>query len=272
MPRVNDMKRILAAVCALLLAGRSRAAADVWDVASPGGDNDGGSHNELSHDAMQVHDLAALPGPVADEDWYRLMMGRASSYEVVLDGFSGELSLATTVDLVDGSGATIATAKPSGGGLAKTLAFENTNTVTSFGEFLRVHGAECGTACDANDQYTIRFRETTYAIPRFNNSGSQRTLLLLQAPHPVAVPSVSGHIYFWSTTGAGTTGPLAVQTFTLDSQASMVIDTSTIPGLAGQAGSITISHDGPYGVLAGKAVAVEPATGFTFDSPMEPRP
>jgi hypothetical protein len=35
---------------------------------------------------------------------------------------------------------------------------------------------------------------------------------------------------------------------------------------------MTLSHDGPYGSLAGKAVAVEPATGFTFDTALAPRP
>jgi hypothetical protein len=42
------------------------------------------------------------------------------------------------------------------------------------------------------------------------------------------------------------------------------------PGLAplvGQSGSITIAHDGPYGSLNIKAVALEPSTGFSFDTP-----
>ena len=30
---------------------------------------------------------------------------------------------------------------------------------------------------------------------------------------------------------------------------------------------MTVSHDGRYGELAGKSVALEPATGFSFDSP-----
>ena len=105
------MKRILVLACALALGSRLRAEADVWDVGSPAGDNSRTStQNELSNGAVQVHDLAALPGPTADEDWYRLLVGRASSYEVVLDGFSGDLSLATTVDLVDAGGTTVAVA------------------------------------------------------------------------------------------------------------------------------------------------------------------
>ena len=50
-----------------------------------------------------------------------------------------------------------------------------------------------------------------------------------------------------------------------------VVNTSGLAGLAGQAGSITITHDGRYGDLGGKAIAVEPATGFSFDSPMTSR-
>jgi len=51
-----------------------------------------------------------------------------------------------------------------------------------------------------------------------------------------------------------------------------VVNTSSLPALEGQAGSITVSHDGPYGGIAGKTVALEPATGFSFDSPLESRP
>jgi hypothetical protein len=35
---------------------------------------------------------------------------------------------------------------------------------------------------------------------------------------------------------------------------------------------VTVVHDAPYGALAGKTVALEPSTGFSFDSPMLPRP
>jgi len=45
-----------------------------------------------------------------------------------------------------------------------------------------------------------------------------------------------------------------------------------VPGLQGVGGSITITTDGRYGQLTGKAIALEPATGFSFDSPMVPLP
>ena len=50
----------------------------------------------------------------------------------------------------------------------------------------------------------------------------------------------------------------------------LVLNTATLAG--GLSGSATVMHDGPYGGLVGKAVALEPATGFSFDSPLASRP
>ena len=47
-----------------------------------------------------------------------------------------------------------------------------------------------------------------------------------------------------------------------------VVNTGSLPALAGLSGSAQISHDAGFGELAGKAVALEPSTGFTFDTVM----
>jgi hypothetical protein len=49
-----------------------------------------------------------------------------------------------------------------------------------------------------------------------------------------------------------------------------VVDTAAI--VPDQAGSVRIPHSCGYGGLSGKAVSVEPATGFTFDTPVLHRP
>ncbi len=41
------------------------------------------------------------------------------------------------------------------------------------------------------------------------------------------------------------------------------------PGISG---SIRVTHDGRFGDLQGKSVALEPATGFSFDTPMVFKP
>ena len=51
---------------------------------------------------------------------------------------------------------------------------------------------------------------------------------------------------------------------------TFVLNTSTV--VSGIGGTVTFSNDAPFGALAGKAVAVEPGTGFTFDTAMIPRP
>jgi len=49
---------------------------------------------------------------------------------------------------------------------------------------------------------------------------------------------------------------VGTRAFTMGPKAAFVVNTSTVPGVAGS-GTITLSHDGPYGVLVGKAVALE---------------
>ena len=88
---------------------------------------------------------------------------------------------------------------------------------------------------------------------------------MLQNPTPA---TVGGHAYFWSPTGA----LLATLPFSLAPQATLVSSTSGISGLAGKSGSVTVAHDGGYGALVGKAVSLEPSTGYSFDTPLLPRP
>ena len=111
----------------------------------------------------------------------------------------------------------------------------------------------------------LRAFDTTCAIPRFNNSGTQNTVLLLQNPTSRPVTIVAS---FWSEAGAllATHAPPSIPAHGL-----LVLDTATLPQLAGASGSITIANDAPYGTLAGKAVSLEPSTGFSFDSVMNVR-
>ena len=129
---------------------------------------------------------------------------------------------------------------------------------------LRVQSAGCTTNCDAADVYRVSTWETTGIIPRFNNSGTQITVLVLQNTGDLPMDV---DIRFWSGTGASLGGP-GLQT--LGPHQGYVLNTSTIA--PGSSGSITVANTGRYGSLAGKAVAVEPATGFTFDSPLLTRP
>jgi len=112
--------------------------------------------------------------------------------------------------------------------------------------------------------YRVRAWDTTLLGPRFNNSGTQVTVLVLQ--NSMDAP-ITGHVHFWSGSGA----LVGTQAVSLATRASSALNTSTVPGVAGQSGSLTLSHDAPYGTLLGKAVSIESGTGFSFDTPLIPR-
>jgi uncharacterized repeat protein (TIGR01451 family) len=222
---------------------------------------------ELIHGSRLVADLRALPGATADEDRFRLAQLPHSSYEVVLDGASGDLGSGSGpgLDRVASDGFTVLqSSEPIGTGRSRSLRWE-TGDVAVLDQMARVRSLGCGPDCGPEDVYRLRVYETTYSVSRFNSSGTQATALLLQN---TGESTVAGHVYF--TSGAGAL--LETVAFSLAPHALRVINTASLPALFGQAGTIRVSHDGRYGQLAGKAVALEPSTAFTFDTPMEPRP
>ena len=256
------MRRTLCLLaCIVTLA--ALPSADVWDVAGDS-DDSSGTDNELIHGSNQIHDLGVRPGPVADQDWYRIGSQRQSSYEVVVDGTSGDIGFNTNLlQKVDSTGALIQNSVSTTPGLdySHSLRWANATAATVSSEYVRVGPGNCGTACDGNDVYHIRAMETTISIARFNNTGSQITVLLSQ--NMTDVP-INATYFYWSTAGTllqtGTLSPLGPK-------ALNVFNTTGFAPLVGQGGSITIAHDGPYGGLNVKAVALEPSTGFSFDSP-----
>ena len=117
----------------------------------------------------------------------------------------------------------------------------------------------------ASETYDIELYDTTYFMPRFNNSSSQVTILVIQNTKDSLV---TGEIYFYNTGGT----LLSTQPLSIPAQGVHFLNSATIPALAGQSGSVTIAQLGGYGALAGKGVALEPSTGFTFDTALTPLP
>ena len=242
--------------------------ADVWDTDPGNEDDDALTDNELFHGAIQVHDIAAQGG-VVDQDWYVIRSRAFSSYEVLVFGIQGEVWGAAPpipMDRVDGTGAvlTAGTNPPGGQGSSRSVRWAN-NTGSQSLDFIRVTGAasSCTTTCTTNAQYTIRMWETTAAIPRFNNTGSQMTVLLLQNPTDYAI---NGIVFFWNAGGT----LAASQPFTLPAKGLSVMNTTSM--VPGASGSITVTNDGRFGDLQGKSVSLEPSTGFSFDTPLAYRP
>jgi uncharacterized repeat protein (TIGR01451 family) len=223
---------------------------------------------ELVHGSKIAANLAAVvPGLIPDEeDPYRIHQAAYGSYEVIVDGTSGDIGTGAGpfVELVASDGVTVLQGSlPAGAGSSRSLRIENPAGAPVDDQWVRVRSAGC-TFCAPSDVYRLRSYDTTYKISRFNNSATQITVLVIQ--NPTGDP-VAGHAQFWN--AAGTL--LASQPFSVPGHGVFTVNTSTISGLSGHSGSVTLSHNAPYGALSGKAVAVEPATGFTFDTPMLPR-
>jgi hypothetical protein len=261
-----------ALMVSLLAACAASAGADVWDIQTDN-DNSLGTDNELVHGSMQVHDLGALSGPVAaDQDWYLLGQKPFSSYEIVVDETSGDIGSGKgpMVERIALDGSTVlqnSLPVEEGLGFARSLRFRNTIATPVNDQYLRVMSGGCTTDCGPDDRYRIRAYETTFAIPRFNNSATQGTVVLIQNPTDY---TVTGTLIFFSAAGA----VLHQQPFTppIPPHGLYSVATPGIPALAGQSGTITVIHDARYGDLVGKAVALEPSTGFSFDTAMVWRP
>jgi hypothetical protein len=260
-------RRSLAACVGLTLALSSAPlSADVWDN-DPNNEDDGsGTDNELFHGAVQVHDLAAQGG-VVDQDWYLVFSRPFSSYEALVDSVQGEVfGTQMPFDRVDSLGAVLTAGAPPPGGQGPSISVRwANNTGVQSSDYLRVDGAgtSCTATCTTDTQYTLRMWETTGAIPRFNNFSTQVTVLLLQNPTDYVI---NGTVYFWSAAGTF----VAAQGFTLVAKELFVFNTATVAPAT--SGAITITQDGRFGDLQGKSVALEPATGFSFDTPVSYRP
>ena len=216
------------------------------------------SSNELNHGSEQRGDLLVRP------DYFRIGQKPYSSYEVVVDGTSGDIVPVALDRLASNNVTVLQTAQAVAVGDSVSLRWENSTAATVVNQQIRM-GGSCAGGCGTDDVYRIRAFETTYRVPRFNNAGSQVTVLLLQNP---TAYTVTGKVWFWSASGT----QLGFQSFNLNGKQTLVLNTATVPGAAGQGGTITVSHDGRYGDLAGKTVALEPSSGFSFDSPMLPVP
>jgi hypothetical protein len=246
----------------VLAAVASAAGADQWDE---GSDPDRGpsTDNVLFHGSRQTHDLGVQLGFVPDQDWYRVSVRPFSSYQFLVDAFTGDLDLtATGVQRLDAAEAVQQSADVlEDGGVLSLTWFKGGGPEET--NFVRVSGAACSQSCNLLDTYGARFYETTYAIPRFNNSGSQTTVLLVQN---ATDRSCALTMFFLDSSGA----MLANPGFSVGPRDLLVFPTAGVA--TNVSGSVRVAHTCGYGGLSGKAVSVEPATGFTFDTPMVHRP
>ncbi len=257
------------AVSAFLVTASAARAVDPWEASN---DDVVTTTNALRHGVVQEgHDLegtAASP----DVDWMRIMTKPGHSYEARVTGHQWD----------DGCGGapcprfqrTTATGTVLATGVASNDDIDRgQNTLGSTIRWIATTGGEerlratgdLWIPLDLGDRYDVAFYDTTLFVPRWNNTATQATVMVLQNTTSVAV---TGFVYFHGTSGA----LLATAGVNVPAYGVQVLATASIPGLAGQSGAAQIAHLGGYGALTGKAVALEAATGFTFDTQITPVP
>jgi hypothetical protein len=111
-------------------------------------------------------------------------------------------------------------------------------------------------------QYTIVFRDTTLFCPRYNNTNGQISVLLVQAA-PEGANSCSFTARFFDEAGMA----VGSQVGTLGEAELRVIPAPAVPGVANTKGSARVTHTCGLNRIKAKLVALEPATGFSFDTP-----
>jgi glucose/arabinose dehydrogenase len=216
---------------------------------------------ELTHGSRLSADLAG-----GTPDLYRIGQAPRASYEIVLDEVSGDAVPGLLVERLASDNTTVLqSAVVTGTGASASLRWQNPLAAPVPGEHIRVRSAACGSGCAADDTYRLRLYETTLWAPRFNNTGGQGTVLQIQN---TGADPVNGRVYFWAANGS----LIASTPFTLGAHASTAMNTSAMGVLAGQSGSLTVSHNAGFGTITGKSVALDPATGASFDTPLVPRP
>jgi hypothetical protein len=254
----------LAAGCVAICAATVRAD-DPWELGA--GDDSSATSNLLRHAETQTgHDLQGA-GVAPDQDWTTFVAKNRHSYEARVSGIAWDSGCGSPpcplFDRVTSAGAVLTAGAALDGDIDRgaTSVGRTVRWIANLDatEFLRAMGDQLLTL--GPEPYDVVLYDTTLFLPRWNNSGSQSTVLILQNTTGVAV---QGYVYFHD--DAGTL--LRSLQFLVPEHAVDVIATAGLPELAGHSGSALIAHLGGYEALAGKGVALEPATGFTFDTPI----
>lgn len=255
------MKGFRLAVAALVVLSPVVVNADQWDNASFGDDTIT-TYNHLVHGANQQH---VIQGD-ADNDYARLASRARRSYEIRLAlgcPITSGPGAYIRFTRVDQNGVLIQTPSLSADGLVATLRWAPSATVTQW-EYLKGEGLQNlnAIACP----YVVEFYDTTLFAPRWNNAGGQVTVFIVQNTTDA---TVTGTIWFYDSAGSVLGSG---QAFSIPADGAYVINTATVPGLSGQSGVAAISHLGGWGGLTGKAVAIDAANGFSFDTPFNALP
>jgi hypothetical protein len=253
MKRGWDFARKAGAVAALLAFASGAAAIDDWDAAAVKDNTASTTRNLLYPGAAQTHDLQAFGG-IADEDWFVVNVELFRQYQVHVGEVTGDTPVDNIdfLELWDGVGSTMVQSGSGSAGVEKFVRFFSNDTTFR----VRVKG---NANSPATSRYSIRLTEATMYCPRYNNSGTQVSVLIVQN---VSNASCDIAVDFFNETG----GYVATFSGTALGNGMVVLPAGSIPAVVGTKGSVQLHPFCSPSALKAKMVALEPSTGFSFDT------
>lgn len=264
------------AAAALLSARIPARAGDPWEGGITS-DDTVLTRNTLSPGLVQQHDLDQDGTSTNDVDWMRVPTLSGHSYEARISGATAnfdwgdcpgcaqfERVSATGTILTEDTGVVTDGAGPGSVWHANDRSVRWIAENDSIVDLVRVRG-DLGIVEDRSWVYTIRYWNTTYTVPRWNTANGQATVLIITSTVP---KPQQARVSFYAPGGT----LLAAQDVVLQENAPYVLNVATIPALNGLSGFALVAHTSGYGGLTGKAVSLEPATGFTFDTAIQSIP
>lgn len=254
--------RFTSMIAGLCIAGLASTASaiDEWDAATVKDNTAATTRNLLQRGVNQIHDLQAVGG-VADEDWFVLGLQAYRQHQIYVTEVTGDTPVDNVdfLELWDATGTTLLQQATIGlAGVEKLIRFFS-GPDTAFR--IRVKG---NANSPATSRYSISLTESTMYCPRYNNAGTQVSVLIAQN---TTNGSCGIGVEFFDEAGTFITSHQG----SFNGSGMLVLSVGSIPMLAGTKGSVRLQpYCSPSGVKA-KMVALEPATGFSFDTLCERR-
>lgn len=249
--------RCLAASLAALVACAPLPAlgVDAWDAATVKDNTAASTRNELSRGEWQTHDLEAIAA-VADEDWFVIAVTPFRTHQVAVLQVTGDTPIDNSdfLELWDSTGTTLVQTASGGPGATDKVIRWAGDASTSYR--IRVKG---NTNSTANAKYSIVYSETTLYCSRFNQSGTQASVVIIQN---TTNSTCNMFISFLAENGSFIGG----QNASALGAGMVVLPAASVTNVPGTKGSVQILPTCSPSALKAKVVAVEPATGFSFDS------
>jgi hypothetical protein len=253
------VKSLLTVVLAAL-AG-SATATDEWDDAVVKDNTALATRNELQRNQWQTHDLEAIGG-VADQDWFVVPTSSYRAHQIYVSEITPDTPIdnADFLELYDATGTTLIATSTAGPNATGKVIRWWSDAATSFR--VRVKG---GTATSSTSRYSILFSESTMYCPRYNNSGTQVSVLMIQN---TTNGTCNVGVGFFDESGANVGNHGA----NVNPYGMLVLAAGSVPGVNATKGSVQIQPNTcSPSALKAKMVALEPATGFSFDTLCERR-